>query len=486
MTLKSRPQPPRLREYRKGLFVVIVILIASASVSGQTLASTVKVSVSATDLARIDLHFARPVKSWSFLNAYGGTIDLGSRILDPEARGIDGQTIQVRNVAPGEFRSGEAAVNLSYRVRLTIPRADDVAHVSWLTPQYGLLMLADLLPRELSTGEIFAEFSLPNTWGIQTSAGRNEKRQFVVPDPVKAVFLVGESLRNVNRVIEGMNLVFAFSGNWPFQDDKAANAASRLLKKYFELTGFKLSGKSIVIIAPIPLTGSALSWTAETRGSTVLLLLDSHASFRNWIAQLEVIFTHELFHLWVPNSLRLAGDYDWFFEGFTLYQALLTARESKLISFQGYLDTLGRVYDSYRSNADHLSLIEASERRWTGSNSAVYDKGMLVAFLYDLMLREESNGKAGLSEKYRGLFREYSTKAANGNEAIMSILISSSATGEFLRSHVESKKSLDLEALLNRYGLLVDSGGSQTHLRVADNPGKDQIRLLRTLGYKRP
>ena len=86
--------------------------------------------------------------------------------------------------------------------------------------------------------------------------------------------------------------------------------------------------------------------------------------------------SHELFHLWVPNSLQLAGDYDWFFEGFTLYQALRTDLRLGLISFNDYLETIARVYDSYlaASDRDALSLIEASERRWTTSSSLVYEK----------------------------------------------------------------------------------------------------------------
>ena len=42
----------------------------------------------------------------------------------------------------------------------------------------------------------------------------------------------------------------------------------------------------------------------------------------------------------MPNSLKLEGDYDWFFEGFTLYMALRTALELKVIDFKGFLKTL--------------------------------------------------------------------------------------------------------------------------------------------------
>jgi len=484
MTSGSRPHRARPRAYRSLLIYVAVIWIATATVHGQSESTTIKIGVTSADAVRIDIHLSRPLKSWSFLNTYGTAMNLGSRIHDVQAKGVSGQSLPVTKVAPGELQTDEPAVDFNYKVRLPIPLAGDVAHVSWLTPGYGFLMFADLLPRNLPSGQILAEFSLPERWGIHSALRLNERNQFVVEDSVKAVFLVGQSLQMVSRTIEGMNLDFAFSGNWPFKEDQVAKSASRLLKRYFELTRFRLPKRSIVTIAPMPITNSRIKWTAETRGSTLILLLDPGAMFRNWIAQLEVIFTHELFHLWVPNSLLLEGDYDWFFEGFTLYQALLMAHETKLISFQEYLDTLGRVYDSYLSNSDRLSLIEASEQRWSGFNSAVYDKGMLVAFLYDLMLREESGGKNRLSDKYRELFRAYGAKATNGNEAIMSLLISSTATGDFLKSHVENRKSLDLQQALKRYGLLLDSGRTQTHLRVANNLSEDQIRLLRTLGHK--
>lgn len=469
---------------RNLFFYVATLWITTISVNAQTERPNIRLSLSSPDSVRIYIQLPRPVKSWSFLNNYGAVMNLGSRVHEFQARGIDGQTVPVRNIAPGEFRSEEAVTEVDYSVRLAPSDINGAAHVSWLTQQTGLLMFADLLPRDLDK-PVFVEFRLPDTWDLETAVPQDEKYRFVVDDPTKAVFLAGSAVRAVFKTVEGMSFDFAFSGSWSFKDGRVAKSASTLLKKYFELTGFRLPKRSMVLIAPLPSVNNDVRWTAETRGSTVILLLDPRTPFRNWVPQLEVIFTHELFHLWVPNSLRLEGDYDWFFEGFTLYQALLTARESQLISFQEYLDTLARVYDSYRSNPDPVSLIEASEQRWSGFNSAVYDKGMLVAFVYDLMLRQESGGKTGLSEKYRQLFKEYGAKVGSANEAIMVLLISSSATHEFLKTHVESKKFLDLEVSLNRYGLLVDSKGSSTHLRVADNLREDQFRLLQTLGYKR-
>lgn len=215
-----------------------------------------------------------------------------------------------------------------------------------------------------------------------------------------------------------------------------------------------------------------------------MLLMDPAVQGPNWNGQLGVIFTHEILHLWVPNSLKLQGDYDWFFEGFTLYIALRTALELKIINFKEFLDTLARVYDSYLSYADNLSLIEAAERRWTSAGSFVYDKGMLVAFLYDLLIRKETGGKTTLAQRYRDLFNGGVADGEQGNDAIIAWLGSSPATKDFTKSYIETGRELELDRVLSGYGLHLNASGRNSQLRVASELHPDQRRLLRSLGYR--
>ncbi len=67
------------------------------------------------------------------------------------------------------------------------------------------------------------------------------------------------------------------------------------------------------------------------------------------LAGLGVPLTHELFHLWVPNGLKLNGDYDWFYEGFTLYQSMRAGMRLQSLGFQDYLNALSRAFDAYKS-----------------------------------------------------------------------------------------------------------------------------------------
>ena len=198
------------------------------------------------------------------------------------------------------------------------------------------------------------------------------------------------------------------------------------------------------------------------------------------------MLAHELFHLWVPNALAMEGDYDWFFEGFTLYQAMLTALRLHYISFNDYLDTIARVYDSYRSSAerDKLSLIEASERRWTTSASLVYDKGMLVALLYDLKVRRNSGNRTTVMDVYSGLF-EATSNHEDANDLIISMLNRRRGMDQFGRDYIVTAGEINLAKELEPYGLDVETTGSITEVKVRRAISSEQRQLLKALGHKK-
>jgi len=448
--------------------------------SNQVQFITIKISSSGD--VRIEAHSSTPADSWSFRNAYAGILGIADRITDFRATTASEQDAGAKKIATGEFRSELPASNISYRVNVSKPSAADVSHVSWIGSDYGLLMLADLLPREFTS--VAVRFQLPGGWGVDgANSGDASLHQSVAPE--KAIFLVGRSFRKVQGSVDNISVTTVIGGSWPFKERDAHGAATRVMKSYRELTGYQWAGGVMIMIAPLPVKVGNIKWRAETRGATVVLLIDPSADFKNWIGQLGVIFTHELLHLWVPNQLKLEGDYDWFFEGFTLYTALQTALRLKIIKFKEYLDTLARVYDSYLSYGGDLSLIEASERRWTTSGSLVYDKGMLVAFLYDLKIRKESGGQTTLADRYRELFGGRVAANASGNEAIIALLDSPPAMNGFARLHVESKAKLELEQVLPSYGLTLDSSGKQSELRVNQDLNAEQKKLLRSLGFRK-
>jgi hypothetical protein len=459
-------------------FTVLVVLLGGGVLIAQAnVHSRVTISIAKPGEIKVEAELSRAVNSWSFRNAYAGVLGIAERINDFQAHGA-----VAKKIVTGEFQSDLKSSKISYTIKLSQPTAADVSHFSWLVDDRGFLMFADLIPLEINS--LSAEFVMPTGWTVEAPFPRDANGQYEVAEPEKAVFFVGRSLTRATSTIEGMDVDVVLSGKWPFKERDALEPAINVMQKYVALTGFRLPGKSSIMIAPLPVKDRKTSWKAETRGSTIVLLINPEARFERLRAQFTIIFTHEVLHLWVPNSLNLEGDYDWFYEGFTLYTALRTALELKAIDFKEFLNTLSRVYDSYRTHPDMFSLIDESERRWAGSGSTVYVKGMLVAFLYDLMIRRESGGQKTLADRYRDLFNGHVADGANGNDVIISVLSSPPAVSHFTKSYVETSGQLELERILPAYGLAIESTARGSQLRVGRGLNEEQKRLLQSLGYR--
>ncbi|HET8782092.1 MAG TPA: hypothetical protein VFM63_06725, partial [Pyrinomonadaceae bacterium] len=189
--------------------------------------------------------------------------------------------VYVRMIAMGEFRSADPATEIDYVVHMRRPSPADVAHVSWLNEDHGFLMFADLLPQGMEA--ISVELSVPKGWTIQSAIAPEADGIYQVSEPDDAIFFVGRSIRRTSK----KELDSFVTGTWPFKDSVAVKAATRVMERYLELTAFKLPSHPAVMIAPLPVATGSTKWRAQTRGSTVLLLMDPQAQIGNWKGQLE-------------------------------------------------------------------------------------------------------------------------------------------------------------------------------------------------------
>ena len=466
-----------------------------------------------------------PVRIWLFPNSYAGISDLGKRIEKLEAFDTAGAEISVHKIAPGQFEATRLAARFRYEVNLDPPaQPSDAAHVSWLEWARGLLMLADLLPtsrseqgkavndeqKEKKTAEsTIVRFTLPDSWAVHSNEGHNaagdaavsarnglqKEVTFVVPDVDRAVFALGKSLHIPQMSACGMTLRLVTDGGPAFPDSDALKMAIDVLKAHHDVFAAMPSKQGTLIIIPFPHPVAANKWSAETRGSTVTLLIGRLPSKVAALAQLSVPLTHEFLHFWVPNGLALAGDYDWFYEGFTVYQAARISVRLDVLTFQEFLNAISRAYDGYSLglDRDRWSLLEASKRRWTTGESSVYSKSMLVAFLYDLNLRSLSRNKHSLDDVYRNLFREYRNEDAragfqpaqerDGSEAALQALGFYSGMQNFGRSFVSNAFSISLPELLAPFGLRAETFGLRTRISVSESLTRQQRDLLHDLGY---
>lgn len=470
--------------------VIVVALFAfagSATIDAQTLSVRIAVASTVPARIRINAESPEPTDAISFPNAYGGVLGLADRIETVEARAAGGQVIAVKKLAPGEFQTSEKFTQISYEVRLSDPMPPSQgSHVSWLNREQGLLMLSDLLPRSIKGAGAFSsaqiQLELPAGWTAASNSEKQKSSTYLTDEPDKTVFLVGPKLLEKSQHLGAKDFSVVLSGDWPIAEKDALKIAGQIVQEYSKLTGFELRRNAVLMLVPFPGDVGPARWTAETRGNAIVLLLGHRGSRRQILSRLGIVLAHEAFHLWVPNSLKLDGDYDWFFEGFTIYQALRMDLRLHWISFDDYLDTIARVYDSYLSSPDreNLSLIQASERRWTTSSSLVYDKAMLVAFLYDLQLRRNSVCKASFADLYRQLFQRVAARQADANETIIGILNEQLRQQSFAREYIEGVGVINLESALSPYGISVRQTSSGTKLS-ADRTDKEQRKLLKCL-----
>ncbi len=471
--------------YCRGFVLVLLLFAASAGVQAQTV--NIQIVVASTEPARIRINaeFPEPADAISFPNAYGSMLGLADRIENLAARGGQGERIEVKMLAPGEFQTLQKFSRISYEVNLSgpIPPAQG-SHVSWLNSERGLLMLSDLLPRSLKGQGAFSSAQIklepPTGWRAASNSESRDTVTFASDDPERAVFLIAPRLQTKTQRVGSRNVSVVLSGDWPIADKDALQIAQQIVQEYSKWTGFELQRNPTVMLVPFPGDVGPERWTAETRGNVVVLLLGRNGSRKQTKARLGIVLAHEVFHLWVPNSLMLTGDYDWFFEGFTIYQALRMDLRLGLISFNDYLETIGRVYDSYLSSPqrDGLSLIQAAERRWTTLSSLVYDKAMLVAFLYDLQLRSRTGCKASFDDQYRQLFQRVATRQADANETIIGILSGQLGQAKFAEDYIAGVGFINLESVLAPYGISVRRTNSGTRLLLLDGISKAQKRVL--------
>jgi hypothetical protein len=484
---------------------LLALLICAASIaSGQT---NVVIRVIPESAGRVVVEGnCAPTTIWSFRDSYAGVLNLGSRVDGLKLFDAAGTEITSRKIAPGQFQAASAASKFRYEVALAPSlRPTDAAKVSWLNSERGLLMLRDLLPASQSSAaadarpvreSLLVRLNLPESWTGYSNQPRNAGGEFEVGDADVTVFAVGKQLRISSSIISGMTLRLVLAGDWAFTDSEALELAGQVMKAHRDAIGAWPSRQATLILFPFLQSGMPDKWSAETRGSSVTLLMGKLPSRVAALAQLSVPLTHELLHLWVPNALKLDGDYDWFYEGFTIYQAARIGVRLGVLTFQEFLDAIGRAYDGYSLGIDHdrWSLVEASKRRWTVGGSSVYSKSMVIAFLYDLKLRGLTRNKHSLNDVYRNIFRDYGAsdpgrpdrdvgKGSDGNEVVLKALGAYSGMQDFGMSFVSKPAAINLAEQLAPFGLQVETFGLRTRISVVQSLTRQQRDLLGDLGY---
>jgi hypothetical protein len=442
--------------------------------------SEVVISISQTNPAAAVIHGRTErnnSRNFSLIRDIAGTSNLADRVSEIGLEDSNGKPVAYKQFVPGEYVAESNFSAWNYRIDLSpskLPAA--AAHTSWIGNDSGLLFFEDLLPT-LATNNgssVSVNIKIPADWQIFGNGS-----SLISNASKSTVFLAKRPRVSIAEIKNGPLLVVT-SGEWNFTDKQVVDLFREIYNEYYDIFGGAPSVKKELFLLPFPNKVSAGNWEADTRGHTVTLL-SSDATFASQSVQrLHEQLRHELFHLWFPNGVNLTGNYDWFYEGFALYESLKLGVALNRLRFDDYLDTLGRAMTIDAAIADRRSLLDASATRMTGNDTILYARGMLAAYLADIETIQRSGGKEDVSTILRRVYQEhrFPATAEDGNAVVLKAVHSPAVT-----AFVSGNEKTNWIVLSEVAGMDVNVQTGATTLSVTAKPTSSQKRFLDKLGY---
>ena len=428
-------------------------------------------------------------RNLSFLLLRGGIENLADRISDLNLFDKAGKPVGYKKFIAGEYVAEADFAAWSYKINLApLKNQSAAAHISWVSANSGIFMLDDLLPQfGTKNRKVSAKiaFELPPLWEISSGEKTLALNVLKTSDVEKTVILGGKLLRQREIQLDGFKINLVTNDEWLFTENEAAETAREICKQYRNLFGSDPSNLAQIIIAKFPVPVNPGIWQAETRGRNITIISSDMPFKAQSLQRLHEQFRHEIFHLWLPNGVNLSGNYDWFYEGFALYESLKTGVMLNQIRFLDFLDTLSRAHNIDGIQPRRMSLIEASKNRWSGSDTNVYARGMLVAFLCDLALLEKSKGRKSVRDIFRYIFEKhrFPNQRQDGNAAVIEALKTHGELVPIIEKYIKAGEKIDWQNELEVAGIENEPGISRTNLRVKEKLNGRQKALLEKLGY---
>jgi predicted metalloprotease with PDZ domain len=243
--------------------------------------------------------------------------------------------------------------------------------------------------------------ALPKGWTVASNLD-GAGRRFTVDDVSESTLLGGTDVRLYVRPIPGGVLRLAMRGDWRFADGPFADEIASVVSAQ---RGFWGGSKTPYFVSLIPLApgGGHLSVGGTGRFQGFALFATANAPD----AMLRRILAHEHIHNWIP---RLQGRMPegaqepsayWYSEGFTDFytdRTLLRSGQWTPQDFVAHLNTVLREYDSSPLREAPNSVIVSDFWKSQTAQALPYQRGYLLAFLWDARMRRATHGARGFDD----------------------------------------------------------------------------------------
>ncbi len=434
-----------------------------------------------------------------FTDRFAGIEGLSDRLYGLQIKDKTGRRLLPEILGGGVYRvnpNSSAQLTLEYQLRLAEVNGvsrdpSKYALTSTLSPQFGFLLLSDVLPNFCAVNKAECEalavrlkFQLPNEWQVTTTEPESFGA-FDVAHVERAVFLIGK-LRTQIINVEQMKFRVALAGDTSLSDVQVNLLVEAIGRQQATMMESREQGDFLVTLTPFPIPLTGLRSSAVTRGRSIVMMLNPDTDARRTLSLYQKHLAHEMFHFYVPEAFQPRENFDWFWEGFARYAALLTLNRLRFINLREYLDEISFEYETYAANPlrKQVSLIAASQGKFASTDSyeLVYRKGTLVAALYDLELRTQSDSRKNVLDVLRELYAGYRQRDI-GNREVLATMRKAGKFEKFIQDYIEGTTTIELAESVKPYGLKVESPTGSPRLSVIKNPSLKQNTVLAQLGH---
>jgi predicted metalloprotease with PDZ domain len=424
--------------------------------------------------------------------------EFAKNVEDFKARNAKDETLTVQKINKNTWRintpqSGNIKINYRvYAFEISVRTSFVDASHAFLSPA-GIFMYADGLINHPVTVTIkpYPTWNKIST-GLETVAG--SINTFYAPD---FDILYDSPVEVGNQDVfefdaAGVKHEVAMYGGGNYDKERLKQDMARIVEEETKIFG-ENPNKRYVFIVQNYLSGSGGG--IEHLNSTVLgasrLGYGSEAGYKGFLG----LAAHEYFHLWNVKRLRPKAlgpfDYDsenyttdlWIAEGFTSYFDQMIMQRAGFNTAEKYLQILSGTISAVENQPGNKfqPVSEASYNAWiqyyrpneNSRNATIsyYDKGALIAMLFDLEIINASKGQKKLDDLMKAMYDEYYKKQKRGYTdaefKAMAEKIVGKSLDKIYNDYINGTQAIDYNTYFEYAGLRL----------VNDNAGKNDPYL---------
>ncbi len=347
-------------------------------------------------------------------------------------------------------------------------------------------------------------------FGMTASSSLVDKNGFYTADSYQSLtdapILVAHPDTALLKVGDADILISVFSPNQVIRAAQIAEKILPLLKSQQAYLGgtFPVKNYAFLVVMSTNLKNGSYGALEHSKSSFYYLPEYNISTMGSTIRD---VSAHEFFHIQTPLNFHSEeiGNFDfqkpkmsrhlWLYEGLTEYAAHHTQLQGGLITLDQFMEEMtekaNRANDDYNNKLGFTKLSLGALDIYKEEYGNVYQKGALIGFCLDLLLRKETNGAYGTQQMMRDLATQYGPTKSFKDEELFDIIEKTTkvpAVKEFFTRYVSKGWKLPLEELVSTIGLdfgplLPDrmnfSYGyrKKIEFREKENPSPSQLKM---------